>query len=155
MSDRLLKRKSYVFILRGTKVLVFMEPEIEPDIDCIPGGTLDPGEAEEDAAYREVAEETGRDDLKIDHFLGRNIFDYDEGMVPERHQQSFFVGHFLGNCPNEWNHYENTPSEGGPPILLAYRWVDLSGELTSLHDKYRGFLDELRSYAFERGVDAR
>lgn len=43
------------------------------------GGKAEPGESDEDAAYRELFEETGisKDDIKLDHFMDIDYFKYE------------------------------------------------------------------------------
>ena len=43
------------------------------------GGKVEPGETDEEAAYRELFEETGisREDIKLDHFMDINYFKYE------------------------------------------------------------------------------
>ena len=46
------------------------------------GGKVEEGESNDDAAYRELYEETGikRDDIELDHFMDLNYFKYDNNL---------------------------------------------------------------------------
>ena len=46
------------------------------------GGKIEEGETDEEAAYRELFEETGigRDDIELDHFMDLNYFKYDNNL---------------------------------------------------------------------------
>ena len=46
------------------------------------GGKVEEGESNDDAAYRELFEETGisRDDIELDHFMDLNYFKYENNL---------------------------------------------------------------------------
>jgi 8-oxo-dGTP pyrophosphatase MutT (NUDIX family) len=119
--------KAYVYLTCGTELLVFSEPD-HPEVGLqVPGGTLDPGESYLQGAIREFAEETGLNlDIALDfladqdHFF-ENVPDCLDGLHRRRH----FHGR-IGEKPlQEWEHFEMSPSGGGPPIRFHLHWIDL------------------------------
>lgn len=115
--------KAYVYILHGDRLLVFRERAHRDSGVQVPGGTLDPGETPEAGARREVAEETGRDDLVIDGYVGNHIWTYQWRHVTGRYRRHFFFGRFDNPAPETWEHWEMTPSDGGDPFTMRFYWV--------------------------------
>jgi 8-oxo-dGTP diphosphatase len=122
--------KAYVYLTCGTELLVFSEPD-HPEVGLqVPGGTLDPGESYLQAARREFSEETGLSlDIAIESFADQDHFFED---VPRcltgLHRRRHFHGHTREKPAKEWEHFETSPSTGGPPIRFALFWVDLFSE---------------------------
>ncbi len=143
--------KAYVYLTCGTELLVFIEPDhSNPDLQ-VPGGTLDPGESYLQAAIREFAEETGLSlDIALEAFADQDfIFENVPGSQTGLHRRRHFHG-TVGNKPaSEWEHYEMTPSLGGPPIRFRLFWIDLfSRDVPAETRFFRGFgaqLETLRS----------
>ena len=51
--------RAVVFIVRDGSLLLFRRHKLGEDYFAVPGGTVEPGETPEEAAVREMAEETG------------------------------------------------------------------------------------------------
>ncbi|MFD1695937.1 NUDIX hydrolase [Roseibium aestuarii] len=132
--------KAYVYLTCGTKLLVFDEPDT-PQLGLqVPGGTLDPGESHLIGARREFAEETGLDlDAAFDHFADQDLpFEtlVRDGLVippPDRplkgrHLRKHYHVRISTAPAEEWEHFEMTPSNGGPPIRFRLHWIDLFGK---------------------------
>ncbi len=148
--------KAYVYLTCGTRLLVFNEPE-NPEIGLqVPGGTIDPGESYLIGAKREFVEETGLElDAAFEHFADQDL-PFDE-IPPEnrpkapsnrpltgRHiRKHYHVS--VGSIPaEEWEHYEMTPSVGGPPIRFRLFWIDLfSARAQSTEQFFAGFGEQL------------
>lgn len=143
--------KAYVYLTCGTELLVFSEPDF-PDVGLqVPGGTLDPGESYLQAARREFSEETGLSlDIALESFADqdrilKNVPDCLDGLHRRRH--------FHGSVPEkpaaEWEHFESSPSAGGPPIRFRLFWLDLFSDHASIETLFfEGFgaqLETLRS----------
>ena len=119
--------KAYVYLTCGRKLLVFDQPE-HPHVGLqVPGGTLDPGESYLHGAKREFFEETGLDlDLALDHLADQDhVFHFETGELHGLHRRRHFHGALAAIPAEQWEHYEMTPSAGGPPILFRLFWLDV------------------------------
>ena len=129
--------KAYVYLTCGNRLLVFDEPD-SPELGLqVPGGTIDPGESHLIGAMREFREETGLVlDTAFDHFTDQDIpFEtlVAEGKVQPpadrplkgRHLRKLYHASVPEISTEEWEHYEMTPSDGGPPIRFRLFWLDL------------------------------
>jgi len=120
--------KSYIFMTCGLELLVFSEPD-HPEVGLqIPGGTLDPGESYLIGAKREFEEETALPlDMALDHLVDEDyVHRFKDGSIHGLHKRRYFHAR-VGHKPRErWQHYEMTPSFGGPPIRFDLHWVDIS-----------------------------
>ncbi|TYC53470.1 NUDIX domain-containing protein [Rhodobacterales bacterium] len=119
--------KAYVYLTCGTELLVFIEPDHPaPDLQ-VPGGTVDPGESYLQAARREFSEETGLSlDIALESFSDQDHFIEDvPGSLPGLHRRRHFHGRVLKKPAEQWEHFETSPSTGGPPIRFRLFWVDL------------------------------
>lgn len=143
--------KAYVYLTCGTELLVFSEPDF-PDVGLqVPGGTLDPGESYLHAARREFSEETGLSlDIALESFADqdrilKNVPDCLDGLHRRRH----FHGRVPEKPAAEWEHFESSPSAGGPPIRFRLFWIDLFSKNASSETRFfEGFgaqLETLRS----------
>lgn len=152
--------KAYVYLTCGTDLLVFSEPDY-PHVGLqVPGGTLDPGESYLQAARREFCEETGLSlDIALESFADqdrilKNVPDCLDGLHRRRH----FHGTIREKAAEEWEHFESSPSAGGPPIRFRLFWIDLfASDVTQEARFFEGFgaqLETLRS-RMERQSDGR
>lgn len=137
--------KAHVYIVHGGRLLVLREIGHADSGVQVPGGTLDPGESPEAGARREVAEETGREDLVIDGYLGSHIWNYQWRHVAGRYRRHFFFGRFRGAVPERWSHWEMTPSDGGAPFAMQFYFVPFATGRPRLSLGYGGKLPTLRS----------
>ncbi|WP_417695422.1 NUDIX hydrolase [Roseibium sp.] len=131
--------KAYVYLTCGTQLLVFNEPDT-PQLGLqVPGGTIDPGESYLIGARREFQEETGLQlDAAFEHFADQDL-PFETLVAQGKHQAPpdrplkgrHLRKHYHVRIPSrpaeEWEHYEMTPSNGGPPIRFRLHWVDLFG----------------------------
>ncbi len=153
--------KAYVYLTCGSRLLVFDEPD-NPQLGFqVPGGTIDPGESYLIGARREFVEETGlKLDTAFEHFADQDIpFDklVAEGKVqppPDRpirgrHLRKLYHAKVPDIPSEEWEHFEMTPSDGGPPIRFRLFWLDLFSEKArnpeSFFAEFGVPLDALRS----------
>lgn len=136
-------RKSKVVLYatwRG-RLLVFREPDFPEYGIQVPGGTMEPGEAPDQAARREFLEETGLTAPAGMTLLGERDYRYAPTDGPERqHRRWFFHLPLDGEFAESWEHLEMHPDAGGPPIRFALFWLPLPlgealfGELDALLD---------------------
>ena len=143
--------KAYVYLTCGSRLLVFSQPD-EPEIGLqVPGGTLDPGESHLIGAKREFIEETGLDlDIGFHHLADQElIYQGTTGMQDGLHKRRLFHATINEIPAEEWEHFEMTPSAGGPPIRFRLFWLDVfSDEARTPELFFPGFgdlLDEIRN----------
>ena len=80
--------------MKKLNLVVVLDDTLEKSLFCViakdpykgmynfVGGKVEEGESDEEAAYRELFEETGisRDDIELDHFMDLNYFIYDTNL---------------------------------------------------------------------------
>ncbi|WP_289035254.1 NUDIX domain-containing protein [uncultured Roseibium sp.] len=129
--------KAYVYLTCGNRLLVFDEPDT-PELGLqVPGGTIDPGESYLIGARREFIEETGLTlDTAFEHFADQDLpfetMTADGGVqaplnrpLKGRHLRKLYHAR-IDTAPKEkWEHFEMSPSNGGPPIRFRLFWLDL------------------------------
>jgi 8-oxo-dGTP pyrophosphatase MutT (NUDIX family) len=71
---------------------------------------------------REASEETGLQDLRVVRSLGAVRYAAAPGKEVVRHFFHLAAGDRKAEV---WEHWESSPSTGGPPILFRFRWVKL------------------------------
>jgi 8-oxo-dGTP pyrophosphatase MutT (NUDIX family) len=88
----------------------------------VPGGSINPGETEEQALLREIEEETGLTDLRIVRKLGQ------DSMYHEKRRRSvtrhFYLVQLKGPCPDRFSHVVTGEDDDRGSVYL-YHWVDL------------------------------
>ena len=129
--------KAYVYLTCGTELLVFEQPE-EPGTGLqVPGGTLDPGESFLQGAIREFIEETGLSlDIALEILADQDlVLDDEAGFASGLHRRRHYHGRIGAKPAEEWQHYEMTPSNGGPPILFRLFWLDLETNKDALETR--------------------
>ena len=118
------KRKVLAYVTRGEELLVFRHRDF-PDAGLqVPAGAIEEGEDPQDAALREVREESGLTDVRVVGFLGR----YLHNAAPHRdeaHDRYVYHLELAGPAEQSWLHYETDPSDGGPPIAFSFFWMSL------------------------------
>ena len=138
-------RKAYAYITHRNCLLVFAHRDYPEAGIQIPGGTIEPGEAPEDAVLREAYEETGLKALTLVALLG-----YYEREMPEfTHQEIQQRWMFHLSCdeptpPENWLHIEENPSEGDErDYAFQLFWVNLPDGVPDLIGGRGDMLDKL------------
>jgi 8-oxo-dGTP diphosphatase len=139
------KRKAFAYITRGDQLLVFSHP-LEPDAGIqVPAGTMEDGEAPEDAVMREAQEETGLTCLSLVRFLGEQMLERSDVGLDEIHHRYFFHLRCEEETPATWRHYELDPSDGSEPPLFEFFWARLPDEVPELISGHGALLPVLVS----------
>jgi 8-oxo-dGTP diphosphatase len=142
------KRKAFAYITKGSKLLVFEQPDSPEAGIQVPAGTLEEGESPEVGVMREAWEETDLSGLKLCCFLGEQIRDMSEFGKQEIHHRFFY--HLLcEDAPESWSHGEYAPSDEPEHDrgILRHRfdlyWVDLA-EVPELIAEHGYFISSLK-----------
>lgn len=144
--------KVFAYITRNNHLLVFVQPDSETGIINpaagiqVPGGTINAGEQPVDAVMREVYEETGLVELRLDSYLGDIHYTYDPSVYGREviHHRYFY--HVICNqdTPTTWRTIEKDPSDDpGHIIILEFYWVSLLSEIPDLVAGQGMMLDKL------------
>lgn len=120
-------KKAYGYICRVNEgiiqVLVFRHSVLEAGIQ-IPKGTVMPKESTKDAVIREMQEETGLKDFKVEKLLAEDFWENDDGIIHNR----FFYKIHVCETPDEWNY---APTGGGDEagLMFHYFWISSKDEV--------------------------
>jgi 8-oxo-dGTP diphosphatase len=144
------KVKVFAYITKGSKLLVFEQPDSPEAGIQVPAGTLEEGETPETGVMREAWEETDLSGLKLCCFLGEQIRDMRDYNKQEIHHRYFY--HLLcDDAPETWSHGEFSPSdepEHDERILrhrFDFYWVDLA-DVPELIAEHGYFIARLKAH---------
>lgn len=138
-------RKAFAYVTSGSRLLVFTHPLFPEAGIQVPAGTMKPGERPADAALREAIEESGLPTLRIERFIGRDVFDARTVGREEYNDRWFFHIVCEGDVPETWSHGEHDASDGTSGIIpFDFFWVDLASGVPSLIAGHGRFIPELR-----------
>lgn len=128
-------QKVLIYVVQNKKLLVFRQPEFPEAGIQVPAGTVQEGEDIEDAALRELEEETGKSSFTIFSYLGV-VNDYMHPIKNELQTRHFFQIESRETLPERWTH-EETHNDEKPAITFEFFWIPL---------------DEAHSLAADQGV---
>lgn len=117
------KQKATIYVKHGNRLLVFTHVDFPEAGIQVPSGTVEAGETSQDAARRELAEESGLD-LPLADFRPLGTFEL------ARAVRDYFLVELRSAVAETWVHWEEHSSSGKPPIALAYQWMDLEPGLS-------------------------
>ncbi|REJ11089.1 NUDIX hydrolase [Halobacillus trueperi] len=129
-------KKAYGYVTRiiegRPQVLVLQHPVAEAGIQ-IPKGTVQPGEETQNAVLREMEEETGLRNLRVEQLLAEDLWENDDGSIHHR----FFYELPVFHVDDEWDH---DPTGGGEEEGLTFHFFWISSidevELIRGHGDY-------------------
>jgi 8-oxo-dGTP diphosphatase len=125
--------KVFAYITNQNRLLVFRHTDFPEAGIQVPAGTVMAGEELVTAVLREAWEETGLRDLAVQSYLGEQIRDMKDVGKNEIHHRHFFHLVCDGNPPNQWQHDETDPSDGGTvPIRFEFFWAGLPNQIPEL-----------------------
>lgn len=116
--------------IEGQQHLLVFTHRDEPEAGLqVPAGTVEPGEAIEDALFREIAEETGLTNLHLVRPLA--VYDWthpDTGTIHERHIFHLTVP---ANTPDRWNWIETSGGQVSDleGYVFQYTWHGLNEDI--------------------------
>lgn len=139
-----LKHKVFAYITHGDRLLIFRHPYVPEAGLQVPAGTVRDGERLDEAVMREVAEETGLDDIVLIRYLGEQLRDMSDFGRGEMHHRRFYHLRCGGDPPTTWRHEERDPSdESTRPIVFEFFWVRLPHEVPELIADHGRLLPQL------------
>ena len=125
--------KVFAYITNQNRLLVFRHTDFPEAGIQVPAGTVMAGEDLVTAVLREAWEETGLSDLVVQSYLGEQIRDMNDVGKNEIHHRHFFHLVCDDNPPNQWQHDETDPSDGGTvPIRFELFWAGLPNQIPEL-----------------------
>jgi GrpB-like predicted nucleotidyltransferase (UPF0157 family)/8-oxo-dGTP pyrophosphatase MutT (NUDIX family) len=115
--------KVIAYITRGSRLLVFSQPDFPEAGIQAPGGSVELRESLPQAVLREAQEETGLDGLEVLRFLGTNFYFSPDGRILRR---NYFHLTTSKAPPEQWEHWEDFQKGGEPSVRLRFWWVDVA-----------------------------
>lgn len=125
--------KVFAYITHRNRLLVFRHTDFPEAGIQVPAGTVMTEEDLEAAVLREAEEETGLRDLTIKTYLGEQIRNMEDFGKQEIHHRHFYHLLCSGDPPEEWQHDETSPSDGGcSPIHFEFFWAEMPDQIPEL-----------------------
>lgn len=137
-----MKNKVFAYITRmsgGIRQILVYNNRHFPDLGTqVPGGTVEPGEKEEETLYREIEEESGLVHLRFVGKLGRTIY-----RKPLRKETwHFFQVESLESPNQQWVHRVNSFGKDDGHVY-EFRWISVAEAQKILVKGQADFLQQL------------
>lgn len=125
--------KVFAYITHNYRLLVFRHIDFPEAGIQVPAGTVIENEDLTVAVLREAQEETGLTGLTIKAYLGEQIRNMEDVGKPEIHHRYFYHLFCESDPPEQWQHDETHPSDGGAgPIRFEFFWVAIPAGIPEL-----------------------
>ncbi|MFW9843950.1 MAG: NUDIX domain-containing protein [Candidatus Thorarchaeota archaeon] len=142
-----IREKVAAYITQEDNLLVFTERGFTEIGQQIPSGTVESSENLEEAVLREVFEESGLRNLRVNKYLGTNDIDQRKYGQERIHRIHYFHLMCKESTPEAWSHEEKDPSERDENtperIIFDFLWVKLPEGATGLKEGFDTFLSEV------------
>jgi ADP-ribose pyrophosphatase YjhB (NUDIX family) len=146
--------KVFAYITHQNRLLVFRHTDFPEAGIQVPAGTVMIGEDLSNAVLREAYEETGLTELTIRTYLGEQIRNMQDVGKDEVHHRYFFHLLYGGDPPEQWQHDELNPSDGGPaPIHFEFFWATLPDQIPELICDHGIMIPRLKAFSHQREVN--
>lgn len=124
--EKPIKKKVVVYVVRNDNLLVFRHRDFSyEEVGLqVPSGTVKENELLEDAALRELIEETGFNNFKITKYLGSANYDQSP-YRNEIHERHFYVATPTEELPERFNSEELHDGVGEPTRFECF-WIPLT-----------------------------
>lgn len=133
--------KVVIYVTSERGLLVFDEPDFPAVSLQVPGGTIEPGERAEDAARRELREETGLVATSL-RPLATHDYTFARDGFRICHRRHYFHT-TIEETPAEWIHFERTPASGGAAIRFRLHWLPIDVARECLGYGFEAMLDRI------------
>lgn len=125
--------KVFAYITNQNRLLVFRHTDFPEAGIQVPAGTVKTNEDLAAAVMREAEEETGLQGLTIQTYLGEQIRNMEDFGKDEIHHRHFYHLVCESDPPNQWQHDESDPSDGGSiPIHFEFFWAAIPDQVPEL-----------------------
>ena len=125
--------KVFAYITNQNRLLIFRHTDFPEAGIQVPAGTVKMNEDLAAAVLIEAEEETGLQGLTIQTYLGEQMRNMEDFGKDEIHHRHFYHLVWEGDPPNQWQHDESDPSDGGSvPIHFEFFWAVIPDQVPEL-----------------------